>query len=161
MDYGALPENLYGIDLLEDKIAEAQRLQPNLNLTWGNAEQLPYQDAFFDIVLQFTVFTSILDAAMTKNLAREMLRVLKPKGIIVWYDFFVGNPSNPDVRGVGRREIRRLFPRCGTLMSRVTLAMPLARAVDPRSALLAYLLQGIPLLCTHYLGVIQPSSSRS
>ncbi len=159
IDYGVFPDNLYGIDLLEQKAAEAQQLQPNINVTWGSAEQLPYQDAFFDIVLQFMAFTSILDAAMKRRVAQEMLRVLKSGGIIVWHDFFVGKPGNSNVRGVGRGEIRQLFPDCRVSLRRVTLAAPLSRIVAPRSAPLAYLLQGIPLLCTHYLGVIQPTPS--
>lgn len=50
----------------------------------GNAENLPYEDESFDIVMQFTVFTSILDSEMKQNIAREMLRVIKPDGIILW-----------------------------------------------------------------------------
>jgi hypothetical protein len=50
--------------------------------------------------MQFTVFTSILDKDMKRNIAAEMLRVLKPKGVIIWYDYFVNNPKNSDVRGV-------------------------------------------------------------
>ncbi len=75
--------------------------------------------------------------------------------------FFVNSPGNSNVHGVGRGDIRELFPDCRVSLSRITLAAPLARAVAPRSAPLAYLLQGIPLLCTHYLGVIQPHPSRS
>ncbi len=153
------PRELVRTDLLPNRIDEAQQLQPNAHFSCGNAEQLPYEDAFFDIVLQFTVFTSILDPTMRKNVAREMVRVLRPQGIIVWYDYFLNNPRNPDVRGVGRREIRRIFPGCRILLSRLTLAPPLARAVAGRSPSLAYLLQGLPFLCTHYLGVIRRAPS--
>ncbi len=38
-----------------------------------------------------------------------MLRVLKPNGIILWYDYFISKPTNPDVKGVGKREIKRLL----------------------------------------------------
>jgi ubiquinone/menaquinone biosynthesis C-methylase UbiE len=61
MKYGARPENLYGIDLLDERIEEAKRLSPNIDFRCGNAEELPYEDGLFDIVIQFTVFTSILD----------------------------------------------------------------------------------------------------
>jgi len=54
---------------------------------------------------QFTVFTSILDISMKQSIAGEMLRVLKPDGIILWYDYYRNNPMNPDVRGVKKREI--------------------------------------------------------
>ena len=49
---------------------------------------------------QATVFSSTLDRRMRQNIAREMLRVLKPEGIVLWYDYHVNNSRNPDVRGV-------------------------------------------------------------
>ncbi len=93
--YGARPENLYGIDLLPDRIEEARRVSPNIDFRYGNAEELPYEEEFFDIVIQFTVFTSILDMNMKKKVAGEMLRVLKPSGSILWYDYHMNNPKNP------------------------------------------------------------------
>jgi len=155
IDYGALPQNLYGVDLLPHRIEQAQHIQPNVNFESGNAEHLSYPDAFFDIVVQFTVFTSILQPAMKENIAREMMRVLNPQGIIIWCDYSFNNPRNQDVRGVGRREIQRLFPGCRTSLTRVTLAPPLARVVASRFPSVAYLLQGLPFLCTHLLGVIR------
>jgi len=57
-------------------------LSSNIDFRCGNAEELPYEDESFDIVMQFTVFTSILDNEMKIRIAKEMLRVLKPKGIL-------------------------------------------------------------------------------
>lgn len=155
IQYGADPANLCGIDLLPDRIERARYLSPNVDFRCGNAEQLPYDDESFDIVMQFTVFTSILDPRMKQNVAREMLRVLKRDGIILWYDYHMNNPRNPDVQGVGKREIQALFPDCSIDLRRVTLAPPLARLLAPYSWLVCYLLEKIPLLCTHYLGVIR------
>jgi len=152
---GAKPENLYGIDLLEDRIEIARKLSPNINFVCGNAEKLPFENDFFDIVMQFTVFTSILEAKTKRNIAKEMLRVLKPSGIILWYDFFMNNPKNPDVRGVKKKEIYELFPNCKIYLKRITLAPPLVRLIAPRSFLICYLLGKLPLLKTHYLGVIK------
>jgi hypothetical protein len=84
-----------------------------------------------------------------------MLRVVKPRGVILWYDYHVNNPWNPDVRGVKKQEIRHLFPGCRVDLQRLTLAPPLARRLAPYSFLLCCLLEKIPLLCTHYLGVIR------
>ena len=154
IDYGALPHNLWGTDLLPDRIARARSLNPGIDFRCGNSEELPYDDGSFDIVTQVTVFTSILDSNMKQNIAREMLRVLKPDGIILWYDYHMNNPQNPDVRGVGRNEVHELFPGCDIFLKKVTLAPPLARRLVPWSWTLAYLLESIPLLCTHYLGVI-------
>lgn len=92
---------------------------------------------------------------MKQQIASEMLLVVKSDGLIVWYDYHVNNPWNPDVRGVKKKEIRRLFPDCRIELRRITLAPPLARWLAPRSWLLAQLLERIPILCTHYIGIIQ------
>jgi len=81
--YGATPENLYGIDLLSDRMETAKRLSPHLNFYLGSATELPFEDEFFDIVMQFTVFTSVLDTEMKQKIAKEMFRVLKLEGIII------------------------------------------------------------------------------
>jgi len=153
--YGAIPENLYGIDLLSDRIERAKRLSPHINFYLGSATDLPFENEFFDIVMQFTVFTSILDYSMKQKIAQEMLRVLKPAGIIIWYDYHMNNPENTDVRGVRKQEIFALFPNCSIQLKRVTLAPPLARLIAPYSWLVCNLLEKIPVLCTHYLGVIR------
>ncbi len=144
-----------GIDLLPERIAAA-RLATAAGVTFlcGSAAKLDFPDGAFDCVLQSTVFTSILDDAVRQQIAREMLRVLRPDGLILWYDFHVNNPWNPDVRRVSRREIRRLFPGCRVELRSVSLAPPLSRRIAPYSWLLCHLLSAIPFLCTHYLGFI-------
>ena len=154
--WGARPENLAGIDLLPERIAQASRLSaPGVLLTRGRASQLDFADGSFDIVFQATVFTSILDSALKMQVAREMVRVLKPDGVMLWYDFRFNNPRNPDVRGIERAEIKRLFSSCRVTLERVTLAPPLTRALAPYSRLGAHLLSSIPWACSHYLGTIQ------
>lgn len=155
--WGARPEDLTGVDLLPARIAEARsRCPADVRLETGRATALCFADGTFDIVLQATVFSSILDPEVRRCVAAEMLRVTKPRGLILWYDFFVNNPRNPDVRAVTRPEIRRLFPNCAVTLRRLSLAPPIARAVAPRSSLLCRLLGTVPLLCTHYVGLIRP-----
>lgn len=156
--YGAMPENCYGIDLLPGRIETAKRLSPNMHFTCGNAETLPYEKSFFDVILCFTVFTSIFDRHMKQHIANEMLRVLEPEGIILWYDYFLNNPRNPDVRGVKKQEIHTLFNSCEIMLKRTTLAPPLTRMIAPFSTIMCELLEKIPVLCTHYLGVIRKKS---
>jgi SAM-dependent methyltransferase len=156
VQWGAAPERIVGLDLLPDRIAVARRTcAAPTRLVTGSAAALPFPDRSFDIVLQSTVFTSMLDADVRRAAAAEMLRVLRADGIVLWYDFFVDNPRNPNVRGVGKDELRRLFPGCRIDVRRVTLAPPLARAVAPRSWLAASLLSAVPALCTHYAGTIR------
>lgn len=158
IQWGASPGNLFGIDLIQGRIQEGKELCPRgVNLCWGDASRLEFDDARFDLVLQFTVFTSILDPAMKRNVAREMIRVLKPRGVIIWYDYFFSNPNNPDVRGVTRKEISQLFPGLSIFLKRITLAPPVGRAIGPISPTLYRLLSAIKPLCTHYLGFFQKS----
>ena len=154
--WGARPENMTGVDLLFDRVIEAHRLLPHgVRIQCGNAAKLAFPAGLFDLVLQSTVFTSVLDAGMKQQMASEMLRVMKDDGLILWHDFHVNNPWNPDVRAIKKREISALFPGCRIELQRTMLAPPLARLLAPYSWLACHLLAKIPLLCTHYLGVIR------
>jgi len=152
--YGFNRAGLMGIDYLPERLQLARKSYPALAFARANAAALPFADASFGLVLQFTVFTSVLDDAMRRALASEMLRVLKPDGFIVWYDYR-WNPANHQVRGIGAGEIQRLFPDCRYDVRRVTLAPPLTRRIVPRSWLLGALLSTVPLLRTHYLAAIR------
>jgi SAM-dependent methyltransferase len=137
-------------------VTKARQLCPeSVRISCGNAVQLPFADATFDLVLQSTVFTSILDGWMKQQIAAEMLRVVKRDGLILWYDFHVNNPWNRDVYGIRRHEIHQLFPGCQIQLRRLTLTPPLVRFLAPYSWMVCHLLGKIPWLCTHYLGVIQ------
>ncbi len=154
--WGARPENLTGIDLLPENLVRARsRQSPKVGLVQANATYLPFLPASFDLMLQSMVFTSILDQLMKQAVAREMLRVLKPRGLILWYDYHVNNPWNPDVQGVKKGEIHRLFSGCHIKLQRIILAPPLTRHLAPYSSLLCHLLEKLRLFNTHYLGVIR------
>jgi ubiquinone/menaquinone biosynthesis C-methylase UbiE len=154
--WGAQPENITGVDLLADRVAEAKRLCPDaVRIECGHAGDLPFPAGAFDLVLQSTVFSSILDRSIRQQVAAEMLRVLKRDGIVLWYDTAVDNPWNADVRGISKREVRRLFTGCRVDLRRITLVPPVSRALAPYSWLVCSLLAEIGWLCTHYLGVIR------
>jgi ubiquinone/menaquinone biosynthesis C-methylase UbiE len=147
--YGATQDRLAGIDLLEDRVGRARARLPAADVRLGDAEGLPWEDRRFDLVLQSMMFSSILDPAARRQAAAEMARVLAPGGIVLWYDFFVSTPGNPAVRGVGRRQVRSLFPGVRVSWRRVTLAPPLVRLLAPHARPLASLLQGLRVLNTH------------
>jgi SAM-dependent methyltransferase len=152
--------SLAGIDLDPGRAARAAERFPGADVRAGDASQLPWASGSFDLVLQSTVFSSILDLVMRQAVASEMLRVLAPDGAILWYDFFVDNPANPHVRGVRRREIAALFPGCQVSLRRATLAPPLARRIVPVSWRLAELLESLRVLDTHYFGMIRRGKPR-
>jgi len=154
--WGARPDKLAGIDLLADRLSTAQQLcSQGVRIQCADAAQLPFADNVFDLVFQSTVFTSILDSELRHRVAAEMMRVLKRDGVIVWYDYHLNNPWNQDVRGVKRREIYKLFSDCTVDLKRITLLPAVARTLAPYSYFGCYLLEKVPLLCSHYLGVIR------
>lgn len=152
-------EKLHGLDLDPGRLEIAGRALSGADLRCGDAQALPWRDQSFDLVSQFTMFTSVLDAGMKRAIAREMLRVLKPGGVILWYDFRVNNPANRHVRGIGAAEIRSLFPGCDVKLKSTTLAPPLARRLVPLTWTGALLLEKIPWLRTHYVAVIRHSAA--
>jgi SAM-dependent methyltransferase len=152
LQLGFLPEHLAGIELLPERHAAARaRLPEAVQLVCGDASAEPVAAASRDIVLASTVFSSLLDDAFQQRLAAAMWRWLKPGGGVLWYDFTVDNPRNPDVRGVPLARIRALFPKARIEHRRVTLAPPIARWVC-RIHPAAYGLLNIPVLRTHLLG---------
>jgi ubiquinone/menaquinone biosynthesis C-methylase UbiE len=153
--WGFAPANVVGLDLLPDKISAARKLSPEtLTLKCCSASKLEFRDATFDIVLQSMVFTSVLDTKLRQQIAGEMMRVLKPSGLVLWYDFYINNPKNHDVRGVKRKELYQLFPGCRIDLTRITLAPPLTRVLAPYSRCACQLLERLTIFNSHYLGVI-------
>ena len=155
---GADPSKVTGIDLVAEHVVQARALCSGaVRIDCGSAAQLAFPDATFDLVTHFTVFTSVLDSDMKQRIAAEMRRVVKPDGVILWYDVSIDNPWNPDVRGIpSGRWLSFSLVLARLDMRRVTLVPPvLARFLAPISWLLCYALARIPYCCTHYLGVIQ------
>lgn len=149
---GLQPAHLTGIELLPERLAAARAALPEgVTLLAGDASAAPIEPGSQDLVLQSTVFSSILDDALQQRVADAMWCWLKPGGAVVWYDFTVNNPRNPDVRGVPLRRVQALFPAGRFTARRVTLAPPLARALPA-----AYgLLNAVPWLRTHRLVLIE------
>jgi SAM-dependent methyltransferase len=148
---GFAPEHLCGIELLPERLSAARACLPaGVQLLAGDAGSAPVEPASQDLVLQSTVFSSILDDALQQRVAAAMWRWLKPGGAVVWYDFVVNNPRNPDVRGVSVQRVRELFPEGHLTTRRITLAPPLARAWPAAYALFNLM----PWLRTHRLVLI-------
>jgi SAM-dependent methyltransferase len=155
---GFAPEQLCGIELLPDRFAQARHVLPAaLTLIEGDAIGAEVPAASLDIVFVSTVFSSLLDDAFQQRLADAMWRWLKPGGAVLWYDFTVDNPRNPDVRGVPLARVRALFPQGHVQARRVTLAPPLARFVSRLHPSLYGMFNALPLLRTHLLAWVEKS----
>ena len=149
---GFAPAHLAGAELLPERLAQARAVLPPAVTLWGgDASALDIATGSLDIVYQSTVFSSLLDAGFQQQLARAMWRWVKPGGGVLWYDFTVNNPRNPDVRGVPLARVQALFPQAQASHQKITLAPPIARAVCRVHPALYPVFNALPLLRTHVL----------
>lgn len=157
LGFGALPENLCAVDLLFDRLLHAQHILPSSVLANADGQNLPYAAHSFDLSVQSTAFSSVLDEKVKVNMANEMIRVTKLGGMILSYDFWL-NPTNPQTRGIRPAEIKRLFPNCTYEFHRITLAPPITRKLAPISWGLCLFLESLKIFNTHYLVAIRPKT---
>jgi predicted O-methyltransferase YrrM len=146
-------EKLFANELQEDRLKNLHENHPDIQILSGDARTLlPNYSGAFDVVFQSTVFTSILDQEFKKDLASCCLQMLKPGGIVLWYDFAFDNPKNKDVKGIKKKEIMSLFPNCHIHFQKVTLAPPIGRRVGK----LYPIFNSLPFLRTHLIAFIIP-----
>jgi ubiquinone/menaquinone biosynthesis C-methylase UbiE len=155
--WGATPSNLTGVDLRANAIELASNSCPSCHFQLMVNGRIPFADASFDVVIQNLVFSSILDDNYRREAAREMMRVLKPNGILLWCDFTFNNPINANVKAVTKHEIRNLFSGFDeVVMQKVILAPPVARRLVPLSWLLADIAETcFPCLRTHIFAIFR------
>ena len=147
---GATPEFLHGVDLMEYRIEQARKLSPpTIDFYHGDAQKLAYPDFSFDMVSQLTVFSSFHEEGLREKIAREMDRVLRPGGILLWYDLRTGHSAT--ARGIELDAIVSFFPNYS--MQRCSRIHPKwASSLALRSILLAEIAGNLPLLIkTHLL----------
>lgn len=149
---GFAPTRLTGLELLPERAAAARDVLPaGLAVIEGDACEASVAAGSQDLVLAFTVFSSLLDTDFQHRLAQVMWRWLRPGGAVVWYDFAFGNPRNADVRAQPLSRVRALWPEARVEARRVTLAPPLARRLGCLFPSLLPLANALPLLRTHRL----------
>jgi SAM-dependent methyltransferase len=157
--FGFRPDHLQGIELLTASVDRARTELPvSVRITLGDATgeaASAVPELSQDIVYQSTVFSSLLDDEFQQRLADRMWQWLRPGGGVLWYDFTMNNPRNPDVRGVPVRRIRQLFPHGNMRVRRLTLAPPLARAATKLHPTFYTALNACVWLRTHVLVWVQ------
>ena len=153
--YGAVADELSGVDLLPERVRRARELTPGARIEVGDARSLPFEDASQDVVLGFTLLSSVVDGAARRKVASEMARVTKRGGVVLVYDFWT-NPTNRDVRPLRRSELRDLFPGYEVTFRGTTLAPPLLRALVrlPGGWFASTVLEMLPYLRTHYVAAV-------
>jgi ubiquinone/menaquinone biosynthesis C-methylase UbiE len=155
-ELGAADDDLVGVDILPDRIAAARRAHPGIRFDHANAERMAFAAESFELVLALTVFSSIPSDAMAHNVAAEITRVLKPGGVVLWYDVRYDSASNRNVKAVPAARIRSLFPALRAELHTVTLLPPLARRLGLLSGVYGGL-AAVPFLRSHLIGLLRKS----
>jgi SAM-dependent methyltransferase len=144
LELGADINRAIGIDLIVDRVESARRVNPGMQLRVGNAgEGLPWPDASFDLVTQFVAFSSMPEAEIRQQAAREMARVCRPGGFLLWYDITYRKPGRiPD--GIARGDVLGLFPGFDQVAARALHVLGINRLAGHPA--LAAVVEATPLL---------------
>lgn len=107
--WGAMPQRMVGVDVSEHRV-ELAKAQTCARIELTSGTDLPFPTGSFDLVVQNVVFSSIVDDATRQALAREMLRVLRPTGWLLWYDAACSGNRDAHFRDVPKATVEALFP---------------------------------------------------
>lgn len=149
-------EHCVGADILHWRMREGRQLGREIQAVNASATTLPFRSGSFDLICQFTLMTSVLEADARASIVEEMKRLLRPGGYVLWYDFRYNNPANPHTRAIGRSELRRLFHGWNVDLQSVTFVPQLARKTPEFLIPLLKFLHRFPMLRTHYVALIGP-----
>ncbi len=147
---GIKDKNIFGIDIRSERLKLTKRKYPHSNIITMNATNITFENDTFDFITVFTLFSSIINPDIRKSIAKEIIRILKPGGFILFYDVRYNNPFNKNLVAIRIREIKRLFPKMQFKVDRVTILPPLVRMLGKANSYLYKYLSSINFLNTHY-----------
>ncbi len=116
--------SLYGVDLSDEAVKRAKELNPKINFTVGDVEQLPFDDEEFDVIVCSHSFHHYPDPALAMS---EMYRALQRNGRLLLVEndtFFLRricinislmlrhHPAG-DIRWYSRNKLCRLAEKAG------------------------------------------------
>ncbi len=124
-------DEVYGVDIDEEKIAQASQTLPNLYVS--PAEKLPFPDSSFDVILLNEVIEHVNDDRMA---IQEAYRCLTPGGHIVIYAPNRLYPFETHGFFIGKRYFFRLLPFINYFPARIRdVFCPHARVYTARRIL--------------------------
>ena len=153
--FGVGEENICGIDIREERIKEAKIHFPSSKFKLMDASKMNFKENSFDCVVTFTLFSSILSKSIRKQISNEILRVLKPKGYVLYYDSRYNNPFNKDVLKMNINDINYIFPSMEKYLRPITVLPPIIRRLGAFSQNIYPTLSKIKILNTHYMGLFR------
>jgi ubiquinone/menaquinone biosynthesis C-methylase UbiE len=148
-------QSVVGIDFLLEHLQERERVHWNIQMVCADAFLMPFADASFDVMTQLMMLSSVLDRKARCSIGAEMLRVLKPGGVLISFDLRYPQFLSRHRVGFGMRGLREVFPGVPIASSTHVLLPPLARLLAPRSASLCRLLERVAFLRAFRMAVIR------
>lgn len=144
---GFEPENIYGIDILENRVQEAIKRYPNAHFQHGDASRMPFEDEEFDLVCESTMFVQIIDDNLARKIAAEMIRVTKRGSYLMLADWRYNKPGHPEYKALSKKRMTKLFDvgtRCQLLGTcKGSLIPPVGRFLSKRIPSIYFLLQAV------------------
>lgn len=106
---GFVPSNLFGVDILEDRILSAKAKNPLVRFECMDATRLAFSDDSFDITMESTMFLQMTDNDMAGRIAGEMIRVTRPGGSLLVCDWRYSKPGHREFSAVSQSRIAYLY----------------------------------------------------
>ena len=141
-----------GIDIDEQAVADSAKAYPWATFAVASADAIPVAAKSVDIVLASVLFSSLPSADFELAVAREVERVLRPGGWLIWYDLRLRNPTNRNVHGIQQGRLAELFPGWHAELRTFSLAPPIARRLGRLTPVMYPLLHSVPVLRSHLIG---------
>lgn len=77
---------IIGLDYCQEEIAKAKNIFPDLNIVYGNAEDMPFESESFDTLVLKDSLHHFYQEADFQKVSSEINRVLKPGGRLIFLD---------------------------------------------------------------------------
>jgi len=148
--WGAAQDQIIGVDISEKRIKKAKSRFESLKFLQIN-DKIPFSDDKFNIIVISTVFSSIIGNSNRLFWAKEIDRVLKKGGAIIFYDMKVNNPFNFNTKKISKKELKLLFSNYSIKTKSLTVLPQLSRTISLISPKIYPLLSKLSFLHTHYI----------
>lgn len=150
VEFGAEPARVYGVERDAAALNAARERASRARYVRADAAALPFQDGRFDVATQSVLFSSLPPGETRRRAATELARVLRPGGLLIWYDF-VERAREGLPRGLELGEVRALFPGWPMTAYKFGLRFRWASVLVNKALWLAHLLAAAGVRRSHYV----------
>lgn len=148
-----------GVDLFLYPGAQARAARQGASLMRADGAALPFSPGVFAVTAQCMLLSSVLSLQNRLAVAREMVRVTRPGGIILSLDLRYPGPPGAGRTTLGLRSVRKLFPHLRLQYSTSHIILPPVARLLRGSPWICDLLAKLPVLRAYRLAVFRKSDS--